>query len=143
MPTAAIKDHHAIVVGAGIGGLVTALLLATKGIKVTLIEKAALPGGKMRQVNGVDSGPTVFTMRWILDQVFAAAGTTLEARLKLSKLDVLARHAWQPQAGEQAATLDLFADKSSPQMRLRSLVARPRQGGSMRFAFKPLRYIEL
>jgi 1-hydroxycarotenoid 3,4-desaturase len=109
--TQSLKDHHAVVVGAGIGGLVTALLLATKGVRVTLVEKAAVPGGKMRQLNGVDSGPTVFTMRWILDQVFAAAGTTLEARLRLAKLDVLARHAWQPQRGEQAATLDLFADK--------------------------------
>jgi 1-hydroxycarotenoid 3,4-desaturase len=110
-PTAAAKDHHVVVIGAGIGGLVTALLLATKGVKVTLVEKAAVPGGKMRQVNGVDSGPTVFTMRWILDQVFAAAGTSLEARLNLAKLDVLARHAWQPKSSERAATLDLFADK--------------------------------
>jgi 1-hydroxycarotenoid 3,4-desaturase len=107
----AFKDHHVVVIGAGIGGLVTALLLATKGVKVTVIEKAVVPGGKMRQLNGVDSGPTVFTMRWILDQVFAAAGTTLEARLKLSKLDVLARHAWQPELDESVATLDLFANK--------------------------------
>jgi 1-hydroxycarotenoid 3,4-desaturase len=106
-----LKTHHVVVVGAGIGGLVTALLLATKGLKVTLVEKASLPGGKMRQLNGVDSGPTVFTMRWILDQIFAAAGTTLESRLNLYKLDVLARHAWQPAPGKRAGTLDLFADK--------------------------------
>jgi 1-hydroxycarotenoid 3,4-desaturase len=108
---AALNTHSVVVVGAGIGGLVTALLLATKGIKVTVVESASLPGGKMRQLQGVDSGPTVFTMRWILDQVFAAAGATLEARLKLYKLDVLARHAWQPKNGDEAATLDLFADK--------------------------------
>jgi 1-hydroxycarotenoid 3,4-desaturase len=107
----ALKSHHVIVVGAGIGGLVTALLLATKGLKVTVLEKSDTPGGKMRQIEGVDSGPTVFTMRWILDQVFAAAGVTLESRLKLYKLDVLARHAWQPKSGNAAATLDLFADK--------------------------------
>ena len=58
---------EAIIVGAGIGGLVSALLLAHRGLDVTLVESADAPGGKMRhvQVDGaaIDSGPTVFTMR--------------------------------------------------------------------------------
>jgi 1-hydroxycarotenoid 3,4-desaturase len=107
-----LKTHHVVVVGAGIGGLVSALMLASKGLKVTVVETAALPGGKMRQVNGVDSGPTVFTMRWILDQVFASVGAKLEDHLKLYKLDVLARHAWAPKRGEMASTLDLFASRA-------------------------------
>jgi 1-hydroxycarotenoid 3,4-desaturase len=106
-----LRAHHVVVVGAGIGGLVSALLLASKGLKVTVVEKASVPGGKMRQVNGVDSGPTVFTMRWILDQVFASVGAKLEDHLKLYKLDVLARHAWAPKRGESACTLDLFANR--------------------------------
>ncbi len=98
-----------MVVGAGVGGLVSALLLACRGLQVTLVERAATPGGKMRQVlagaAAVDAGPTVFTMRWVLEQIFHSAGASLADHLKLTPLQVLARHAW---GAEQR--LDLFAD---------------------------------
>lgn len=113
--TSAARDHHVVVIGAGVGGLVSALLLASRGLAVTLVERATAPGGKMRQVDvgglAVDSGPTVFTMRWIFDQIFAAAGTSVEAELKLAPLTVLARHHW-PQGASEVASLDLFADRA-------------------------------
>ncbi|MDH4390176.1 MAG: FAD-dependent oxidoreductase, partial [Aquabacterium sp.] len=43
-------DRHVLVVGAGVGGLVSALLLAHQGVRVTLLEAAATPGGKMRRL---------------------------------------------------------------------------------------------
>ncbi len=105
----ATREHRVVVVGAGVGGLVAALQLARRGLSVTLLEAADAPGGKMRQprVDGapIDSGPTVFTMRWIFEQIYASAGARLADELDLTPLPVLARHAWQP--GEQ---LDLFAD---------------------------------
>lgn len=104
------RDPRVIVVGAGIGGLCSALLLAARGLAVTLVEAAPTPGGKMRRlrVDGadIDAGPTVFTMRWVFDQILAEVGTTLDALVQLSPLDVLARHAWRG----QHATLDLHAD---------------------------------
>ncbi len=104
-----MREPRVLVVGAGVAGLSAAVELASRGIDVTVLERAAEPGGKLRQVvvdgAGVDSGPTVFTMRWVFDELLARAGTTLEAELKTSRLDVLARHAWG--AG---GTLDLFAD---------------------------------
>ena len=97
------------VVGAGIGGLVAALGLASRGLDVTLLDRAAAPGGKMREVEvagqRLDAGPTVFTMRWVLDAVFAGAGTRLEDHLTLQPAGVLARHAWP-----DGSRLDLFAD---------------------------------
>ncbi|MFK7828570.1 MAG: 1-hydroxycarotenoid 3,4-desaturase CrtD [Congregibacter sp.] len=107
-----MRQRSTIVIGAGVGGLATAVELAAAGHKVTVLEGADEPGGKMRQLSvagvGVDAGPTVFTMRWIFDGLCAAAGTTLEAELKLHKADVLARHAWR-----QGGVLDLFADTRS------------------------------
>ena len=107
----ALRAHRVVVVGAGVAGLVSALLLACRGLQVTLIERAETPGGKMRRVvvdgAGVDSGPTVFTMRWVFEQIFEAAGSSLTEELRLQPLGVLARHAW---GGDQR--LDLHADSA-------------------------------
>ncbi len=103
-------EPRVVVVGAGIGGLVSALLLAAQGVAVTLVEAQPEPGGKMRRVavDGawIDAGPTVFTMRWVFEQILAQVGASLDDTLVLQPLGVLARHAWR---GE-AQTLDLFAD---------------------------------
>jgi len=102
------KDR-VIVIGAGIAGLVTALLLAKRGAALTLVERASEPGGKMRELevagHRIDAGPTVFTMRWVFDEILAMAGTRLEDHLRLYPLEILARHAWR-----EGGRLDLFAD---------------------------------
>ena len=104
------SGHRVVVVGAGVGGLVSALLLASRGLQVTLVEAAQAPGGKMRQVHvdgaAIDSGPTVFTMRWVFEQILASAGFSLADLPPLTPLDVLARHAWR---GDEQR-LDLHAD---------------------------------
>jgi 1-hydroxycarotenoid 3,4-desaturase len=103
------QDSQTVVIGAGIGGLVSALLLAARGEAVTVIEKEAGPGGKVRQltVDGalIDAGPTVFTLRSVFDAVFAVAGERLEDHVALRRADILARHAW-----DRNQRLDLFAD---------------------------------
>ena len=97
------------VIGAGIGGLVAALDLAVSGHAVTVLERQSAPGGKMRRVQAgpasIDAGPTVFTMRWVFEEIFASAGTALTDHVTLHPAGILARHAWGP--GE---TLDLHAD---------------------------------
>jgi 1-hydroxycarotenoid 3,4-desaturase len=97
-----------VIVGAGIAGLVSAFALAARGLDITVLERASAPGGKMRQVSigdsQIDSGPTVFTMRWVFDELFAAAGRNFEDCVHLQPLKILARHAWNDRA-----RLDLFA----------------------------------
>jgi 1-hydroxycarotenoid 3,4-desaturase len=103
------RDNQTIVIGAGIGGLVSAVLLASRGLSVTVVEKEKAAGGKVRQlpVDGVmiDAGPTVFTMRDVFDSVFEACGASLDDYVTLRKSDLLARHAWGPDE-----RLDLFAN---------------------------------
>ncbi len=98
-----------IVIGAGMGGLSAAADLARRGFDVTLVERMPYPGGKLRQVEaggeGIDAGPTVFTMRWIFEGLFEACGERLEEHLTLQPLSILARHAWR-----QGGRLDLHAD---------------------------------
>lgn len=98
-----------VVVGAGIGGLSAALRLAAAGLDVTVVERAATPGGKARHVLAgglpVDGGPTVFTMRWVFEELLAEAGFDLARELVLQPLEVLARHAW-----DGGGELDLFTD---------------------------------
>lgn len=100
---------HVVVVGAGIGGLVAALVLASRGMAVTVVERAGAPGGKLRPVlvdgEAFDCGPTVLTLREVFEAIFAEAGTSLAAHLDLVPQTILARHAWR--AGEH---LDLHAD---------------------------------
>lgn len=97
-----------VVIGAGVGGLVSAALLAADGHDVLLIEAAATPGGKLRAIDvegvAIDGGPTVFTMRDVFEAIFAACGDSLTDHLRLRPANRLARHAW----GD--AQLDLFAD---------------------------------
>jgi len=100
---------HVIVIGAGVGGLASALRLLAMGLRVTVLEAQSTPGGKMRTVPStagpVDAGPTVLTMRWVFDDLFATLGERLDDHVNLTKADILARHFWS-----DGTTLDLCAD---------------------------------
>lgn len=104
-----MSELRAVVVGAGMGGLVAALRLAHAGLAVTVVERGNHAGGKLRGevVDGqtIDAGPTVFTMRWVFDELLQPMGHDLDRELPLQPLSVLARHGW----GDGSA-LDLFAD---------------------------------
>jgi 1-hydroxycarotenoid 3,4-desaturase len=129
------------VVGAGIAGLCTALELAARGCRVTLLERAASPGGKLRRSEadglGIDAGPTVFTMREVFEQVFRAGGSSLDQYLQLRPLSTLARHAWS--AGE---TLDLYADTGRSAAAIREFAGGREADGYLRFCADSRRVYE-
>jgi len=124
-----------VVIGAGIGGLVCAALLATRGIAVTVVEAAAAPGGKMREVavgagaDGVviDGGPTVFTMRSVFDDIFECCGESLDRAIALRPATILARHAW----GDDR--LDLFADPAASEAAIGDLAGAREAAGYRAF----------
>ncbi|MER2031137.1 MULTISPECIES: phytoene desaturase family protein [Exiguobacterium] len=79
------------VIGAGPGGLACALLLAGKGVDVTVYEKQTQVGGRTSAVKlgdyTFDRGPTFLNMPHILENVFHEAGLRLEDYLDLKALD--------------------------------------------------------
>lgn len=106
----AMSDKPVVVIGAGIAGLSASLRLLAGGREVVLLEGADSVGGKMRQVHTaagpVDSGPTVFTMRAVFEELLAALGLRLDDLVDMQPLELLARHAW-----DDTGQLDLFADR--------------------------------
>ncbi|KMO30476.1 CrtD protein [Methylobacterium tarhaniae] len=127
-----MADERVVVIGAGIGGLVAALALAAAGLPVTLVDKAAAPGGKMRRVRAgpreVEAGPTVFTMRWVFEEIFDACGADLGSCVSLAPAAILARHAWS--ADE---CLDLFADPARSETAIADFAGKREAEGFRRF----------
>ncbi len=138
-------EDRVVVIGAGIGGLSAAMLLAHQGLHVTVLEAADEVGGKMRRVplqGGttatdasifVDAGPTVVTMAPTLREVFAGAGEDLDAHVTLHPLEVLARHAWT-----DGCRLDLFTDIERSAAEIESVFGPKHADGYCRF----VRYAE-
>ena len=60
-----VRMKTAVVIGAGIGGLATAVRLAAKGFRVDVFEKESYPGGKLAELRSdgfrFDLGPSLFT----------------------------------------------------------------------------------
>ncbi|MFJ9912550.1 phytoene desaturase family protein [Actinacidiphila glaucinigra] len=84
------RTDHVVVVGAGLAGLAAALHLLGAGRRVTVLERAAVPGGRagLLELQGyrIDTGPTVLTMPDLLEDAFAATGGSLASRVELRAL---------------------------------------------------------
>ena len=106
-----MTDHrpHIAIIGAGVGGLAAAMRLSHIGARVTLFDRHATPGGKMRTVPSVagpvDAGPTVLTMKHVFEELFANTGSPLANHVTLHREHILARHFWP-----DGTVFDLTAD---------------------------------
>ena len=90
------KYNRVVVIGAGIGGLTAACLLAADGCKVTVVEKNESVGGKMNQLTKkgyrFDTGPSLLTMPGILNQLFEYCGKSMSEYLSLIPLNPVCRY---------------------------------------------------
>ena len=86
-----MSKHTAIVIGAGIGGIVAATHLAQHGLRVTVIEKNSRAGGRCdrlsRDGHHFDTGPTLLVMPLLYDAEFAALGADMGQLLDLRRID--------------------------------------------------------
>ena len=85
------QPRRVVIVGAGPGGLASAILLAKSGVKVTVVEKRDTVGGRTstmeREGFQFDIGPTFFLYPRVLKEIFGAAGYDLDREVPMTRLD--------------------------------------------------------
>lgn len=85
------KPKTAVVIGAGVGGLAAANLLAKAGLEVTVYEKNSIPGGRMGQLKKhgftFDTGPSWYLMKDVFEQYFSLFGKRPSDYYDLVRLD--------------------------------------------------------
>ncbi len=93
---------RALIVGAGPGGLAAAINLAGLGVEVTVVEKEAIPGGRMRGLTfgehseyQLDTGPSIMQLPQIIEGIFRRAHLRIEDYVTLKRLPMNTRvHFW-------------------------------------------------
>lgn len=86
-----MKAKTVIIIGAGIGGICSAITLAKRGVQVTVLEKNARPGGRCdhfcHEGHTFDTGPTLLVMRLLFEQEFEKLGSSLFEIADLRRVD--------------------------------------------------------
>ncbi|GAA4931296.1 1-hydroxycarotenoid 3,4-desaturase CrtD [Mucilaginibacter defluvii] len=104
-----MPQPKAIIVGAGIAGIATAIRLAVKGFKVSVYEANAYPGGKLsefeQQGYRFDAGPSLFTMPQYVDELFVLAGKDPRRYFNCQQLDTVCNYFY-----EDGTRLSAYAD---------------------------------
>lgn len=87
-----------MIIGAGLGGLAAAIRLQAAGYAVTVVEQRERPGGRAYQIKDAgflfDTGPSLITMPWLLEELFAIAGRRLDQEVELVRLEPFYRIHW-------------------------------------------------
>lgn len=130
-------SKKAIIVGAGIGGLATAVRLACKGYQVAVYEANAYPGGKLSTFSlgkyRFDAGPSLFTMPHFVDELFELAGEAPQDYFKYQRKKIGCQYFWQ-----DGKTLTAFSDQNAfalavehqfnvPQYRIKQYLAKAKK----------------
>jgi phytoene desaturase len=84
------KKPHAVVIGAGFGGLAAAIRLGAKGYRVTVLEKLDAPGGRayVYRQDGFtfDAGPTIVTAPYLFEELWKLCGRRLSDDVTLKPM---------------------------------------------------------
>jgi phytoene desaturase len=85
------KGNRVIIIGAGPGGLASAMLLSAAGYQVTVLERQLRVGGRTSTIGAqgfrFDLGPTFFLYPRVLESIFAAVGRSLTDEVPMVRLD--------------------------------------------------------
>ncbi len=84
-------ERSVVIIGAGPGGLAASILLAAAGVRVRIVERLPIVGGRTSSIESdgfrFDLGPTFFLYPRVLEEIMRAAGTTLADEVELVRLD--------------------------------------------------------
>ncbi|MEM7577439.1 MAG: phytoene desaturase family protein [Planctomycetota bacterium] len=134
-----------VIVGAGPGGLSSAMLLAKAGLDVTVVERRGRVGGRTStlfgQADGVqgefkfDLGPTFFLYPRILEELFAMCGDDLHERVEMVRLDPQYRLLFErpPASGETSGGIDVQLDCTANISRMVEQIAQLNVEDAQRF----------
>jgi phytoene desaturase len=88
----------AVVIGAGLGGLASAMRLGARGYRVTVIDRLDVPGGRGSAIwkggHRFDLGPTIVTVPQVFKELWAACGRNFHADVDLRPLDPFYEIRW-------------------------------------------------
>jgi phytoene desaturase len=100
---------HAVVIGAGLGGLAAAMRLGAKGWHVTVLDRLDRAGGRGSSItqggHRFDLGPTIVTVPDVFEDLWAATGHDFHKDVDLRPLDPFYTIRW-PDGSHFAATGD-------------------------------------
>lgn len=96
--TEVIGTSHAVVIGAGLGGLAAAMRLGAKGYRVSVFDRLDMPGGRGSAIwqdgHRFDLGPTIVTVPETLRDLWSACGRSFDADVDLRPLDPFYEIRW-------------------------------------------------
>ena len=99
-----MKQQRCIVIGAGIGGMTAAALLANKGYDVMVLEQSTTYGGKVGRLQVgdaiFDTGPSVCTDPEIIDAIYTRCGKNPRDYWNYEPLAEATRYFW-PEDGTE------------------------------------------
>ena len=123
---------HVVIVGAGLGGLSTALRLAGAGRQVTVLERELVPGGRAgvlhRAGYAFDTGPSVLTMPDLIADALDCVGERLADWLTLRPVQPLYRTFYA-----DGSQLDVHVDVDAMAEEITEVVGPAEAAGYRRF----------
>jgi diapolycopene oxygenase len=103
------STRRVVVIGAGLGGMSAAIMLARGGCQVTILEKNSHLGGKLNVLDTqgfkFDLGPSILTLPHIFKPIFEADGKRIEDYVPLVRVDPQWRNFF-----EDGTVVDLYEE---------------------------------
>lgn len=114
-------SKKAVIIGAGIAGIASAIRLAQKGYAVSVIEANSYAGGKLTAIKlgnyRFDAGPSLFTLPHLVDELFELSGKNPRDYFDYHQLETLCHYFY-----EDGTVFHAYADKNKLFEEVRSVL---------------------